>query len=131
VGIGIWPFTAMALLGFPVKLTIVSRIYRSYRTVFCAKTEVNASNSTGSKEKFLPTAIGVIMLEICIKVEEIRKPIGQSVQTSTNRLSTDETITSRFGGPNLLPFCVARQLRSPTMRLSRALTDTKFLTSKS
>ena len=46
-------------------------------------------------------------------------------------LSTDETITSRFGGPNLLSFCVARKLRSPTMRLSRALTDTKFLTSKS
>jgi hypothetical protein len=47
---------------------------------------VNASNSTGSKESFLPTAIGVIMLEVCIKVEEIRKPIGQSVSTSTNRL---------------------------------------------
>jgi hypothetical protein len=46
-------------------------------------------------------------------------------------LSTDEIITSQFGGPNLLSFCVARKLRSPTMRLSRALTDIKFLTSKS
>ena len=33
VGIGICPFTAMARFSFPVKFTVVSRMYKSYRTV--------------------------------------------------------------------------------------------------
>ena len=46
-------------------------------------------------------------------------------------LSTDEIITSRFGTSNLVSFYVTRQFRSPTMRLPRALTETKLTSPKS
>jgi hypothetical protein len=50
VGIGICPFTAIALFDLPVKLTIVSLIYKSYLTTFCATASLDRLNEIINRE---------------------------------------------------------------------------------